>query len=62
MQIRYAETFKIEAVKKALSHKNGTSITEVAKNLGLPTSTLYGWVQVMKGKNKATPLTGEGGF
>ena len=60
MQTRYTETFKIEAVKKALSHKNGTRITEVAKNLGLPTSTLYGWVQVMKGKDKATPLTGEG--
>ncbi len=60
MQTRYTETFKIEAVKKALSHNNGTSITEVAKNLALPTSTLYGWVQVMKGKDKATPLTSEG--
>ena len=37
----------MEAVKKALMHDNGTNITEVAKNLGLPISTLYGWVQAI---------------
>jgi transposase-like protein len=55
MQTKYTKSFKMEAVKKALMHDNGTNITEVAKNLGLPKSTLYGWVQAMKGKGKPTP-------
>jgi transposase-like protein len=40
MQTRYSKTFKMEAVKKVLSHHDGTKITEVARDLGLPTSTL----------------------
>jgi transposase-like protein len=60
MQTRYSKTFKMEAVKKVLSHHDGTKITEVARDLGLPTSTLYGWVKAMKGKDKAIPLTSEG--
>jgi transposase-like protein len=60
MQTKYTESFKMEAVKKALMHDNGTNITEVAKNLGLPISTLYGWVQAMKGKGKPIPLASEG--
>ena len=60
MQTRYTKTFKIEAVKKALSHSPGTNLTEVAQALGLPKSTLYGWVQAMKKRDKTTPLSGEG--
>jgi len=62
MQTRYTKTFKIEAVKKALSLSNNASMNEVAKTLGLPKSTLYGWVQAMKKKDKVNPLTSEGNF
>lgn len=60
MQARYTKTFKIEAVKKALSRIPGSNLTEVANTLGLPKSTLYGWVEAMKKREKTAPLSGEG--
>ncbi len=60
MQTRYTKTFKIEAVKKALSRSPGSNLTEVANTLGLPKSTLYGWVEAMKKREKTAPLSREG--
>lgn len=43
---KYDKEFKINAVN--LSLKEGKKHTEVAKNLGVPASTLYSWIQEYK--------------
>jgi transposase-like protein len=59
MQTTYTKTFKIEAVKKVLSRTSHTTFKDIAKSLDLPRSTLYGWIQAMKDRDLAQPLTGE---
>jgi len=63
----YSEDFKQMAVKKLLS-TNSKGLSEIAKNIGIPTSTLFGWKkkyakpQFMKkndDKNKAIDWTPE---
>lgn len=61
MQTTYSKTFKIEAVKKVLSRDSNTPLTDVAKALDLPKSTLYGWVQAMKDRDLTESPT-SGGF
>ena len=60
MQTTYSKTFKIEAVKKALSRASHTPLKDIARSLDLPISTLYGWVRAMKNKDLKDPLTSEG--
>lgn len=50
MLTKYTKTFKIEAVKKAMSRSPGTSISAVARLLGVKDTTLYGWVKRMDSK------------
>jgi transposase len=44
MQARFTQSFKIQAVEKALSRTDDTSIREVAKMLGVGYSTLTRWI------------------
>lgn len=54
---KYDKEFKISSVKLCL--EQGKSIEETAKNLGLPKSTLYTWVQEYKA-NKEDGFRGSG--
>lgn len=47
----YTEEFKKEAVSAAL---RSTSVTQTAKNLGIPSATLHTWVNQLKTQPKAT--------
>ena len=49
-KINYTKEYKSEAVKLAL---DSASISQAAKNLGIPTATLYTWV----GKAKKAGIT-----
>jgi transposase-like protein len=60
MQTTYSETFKTDAVKKVLSRVSKTPLSDVAKSLDLPISTLCGWVKAMKNKDLREPLSGKG--
>jgi transposase-like protein len=60
MQTTYSETFKIDAVKKVLSRVSKTPLSDVARSLDLPISTLCGWVKAMKNKDLREPLSGKG--
>ncbi len=44
MRARFTQSFKIQAVEKALSRTNDTSLLEVAKMLGVGHSTLNNWI------------------
>jgi len=44
MSKRYTKSFKIQAVKKALSRTEGTTLLEITKNLGISHSTLSRWI------------------
>ncbi len=44
---RYTNEFKLEAVNLALK---SPSISEVAKELGVPIATLHGWINALKEK------------
>ena len=44
MRARFTQSFKIQAVEKALSRTNDTSLVEVAKKLGVGHSTLNNWI------------------
>lgn len=61
MQTRYSKTFKIEAVKRALSRNYGTSVNDMAESLGIANSTLHGWIKAMKNKELREPSS-RGGF
>ena len=39
---RYDKEFKLNAINL---HKGGKSITEVCKDLGIPTGTFFGWLK-----------------
>jgi transposase-like protein len=51
IQTRYSKTFKIEAVKKVLSRTSETSISAIAKSLGVANTTLHGWIKAMENKD-----------
>ena len=44
MRARFTQSFKIQAVEKALSRSEHTSLLEVAKTLGVGYSTLSKWI------------------
>lgn len=45
MQQTYSASFKINAVKKALSRPEGTSLVSIARSLGVSKSALHSWTQ-----------------
>lgn len=51
MRANYTKSFKIQAVKKALSRSNTTSLKELAESLGVGHSTLNNWIA--KSRNQA---------
>jgi transposase-like protein len=44
MGTRFTQSFKIQAVEKALNRSNGTSLKEVSDSLGIGHSTLQKWI------------------
>lgn len=44
MRARFNQSFKLQAVEKALSREEGISLTEMAKSLGVGNSTLGKWI------------------
>ena len=48
MQTKYTKSFKIEAVRKYFNRSIGESYKEVADNLSISKTTLFGWVKQMK--------------
>ena len=50
MKARYSESFKRQAVEKALSRSDGTTLAEVTELLGIGYSTLSKWI--MKSRNQ----------
>lgn len=60
METKYSNTFKIEAVKKALSRAKGSSMNSIARSLGIANSTLYGWVKAVENKDLNESPTSRG--
>ncbi|OGN64835.1 MAG: hypothetical protein A2888_00915 [Chlamydiae bacterium RIFCSPLOWO2_01_FULL_28_7] len=58
---QYSKQFKIEAVKKVLLRRYGTSITSVAHSLDIKVSTLHGWIKAMKRKDLIEDAPTSGG-
>ncbi len=54
---RYNDEFKEESIKLAL---NTPSISQAAKDLGIPIATLYGWVTQAKKSGQQAVATTEG--
>jgi transposase len=52
---KYTAEFKAEAVKLAKS--SGKPLTEVAKDLGIPHDSLYGWVRKSQPAAEEPPLS-----
>jgi len=50
MKRKFTTSFKIQAVEKALSRNENTTLTEIANTLGIGTSTLSKWM--VKGSNQ----------
>ena len=44
MRARFNQSFKIQAVEKALSRAEGISLADMAKSLGVGNSTLNKWI------------------
>jgi transposase len=61
METKYSNTFKIEAVKKALSRAKESSMNSVARSLGIANSTLHGWVKAVGNRDLNESPT-SGGF
>lgn len=51
MRAKFTQSFKIQAVEKALIRSNTTSLKEVADSLGVGHSTLNNWI--VKSRNQA---------
>ena len=45
MRSRFTQSFKIQAVEKALNRNDGTSMKELAESLGIGYSTLETWIR-----------------
>lgn len=44
MKAKFTQSFKIQAVEKALRRSESTSINKVAQSIGIPASTLHTWI------------------
>ena len=50
MRMRYSESFKVQAVEKALSRSDGTTLEQITDSLGIGHSTLHKWM--VKSRNQ----------
>jgi transposase-like protein len=57
MRARYNQSFKEQAVEKALSRSDGTTLAEITESLGIGASTLHKWM--VKSRNQALGLDTE---
>lgn len=57
MKTQYSQEFKIEAVKRI--ERTGESAAKVAKELGIKSTTLYGWIERYK-NSPVDPFPGSG--
>ena len=48
MSTKFNQSFKIEAVRKALNRRSGATVGEVANSLGVAKSSLYRWIELAK--------------
>ncbi len=44
MSVKYSQSFKVQAVEKALNRREGTGIKQIADSLGVGYSTLERWI------------------
>jgi len=58
MRARFTQSFKIQAVEKALIRSENTSLLDVAKTLGVGYSTLSKWI-VKSGNNEFNEVTNQ---
>lgn len=56
MRAKFSQSFKMQAVKKALGRSEGTSLREVSNSLGIGVSTLTNWV-VRSRNQELEPVT-----
>ncbi len=61
MSIKFTESFKIQAVEKALSRPEGVSIKDLADSLGVGYSSLQKWIQQSKNQQLETASPDEMG-
>jgi transposase-like protein len=59
MSNSFTDSFKIQAIEKALNRQEGISIKDVAENLGIGHSTLQKWIRQAKNQQLNQPLDGE---
>ncbi len=50
MRAKFTQSFKLQAVEKALSRSEGTTLNEIANSLGIGFSTLNNWI--VKARNQ----------
>ncbi len=55
MRARFTQSFKIQAVEKALERANGVTVKEIANDLGVGQSTLDKWIALAR-KQKLEPM------
>lgn len=55
MKAKFTQSFKIQAVKKALNRSNGTTVKKIADELGIGQSTLGKWI--IKSRNNELEKT-----
>ena len=48
MRSKFNQSFKVEAVRKILNRRSGTTVADVAEKLGVAESSLNKWVQLAK--------------
>jgi transposase-like protein len=56
MRARYNQSFKEQAVEKALNRTNGTTLAEITASLGIGESTLHKWIVKFR-KQKSGSVT-----
>ncbi len=61
MRAKFNQSFKIQAVEKALSRSEVTGLREIADSLGVALSTLHKWIKQSKAQ-AFEPVINEGNF
>ncbi len=61
MRVRYNESFKRQAVKKALSRSQGTTLAEVTDSLGIGESTLHKWIVKLRNEQLGSNSSDDNG-
>jgi transposase-like protein len=57
MSVKYSQSFKVQAVEKALNRPQGTGIKSIAESLGVGYSTLERWI--IQSRNQAFESTAD---